>query len=187
MSALKSSGLGKKFVLQTDVGRHPLPQPMRRTSKHRIDHNHGLWGFFDQDRSALMTPEALSKHGRAWTVAELRKKDFDDLWRLYWTCIREVNRINTYEMERSRLKIHFGEHEARLRLEEAQKTQKAIKHALTERWYQFESARELAMGDPEINLYANHENGEPAYLPSQGDVFESIEDASARKEAVRTS
>lgn len=47
------------------------------------------------------------------------------------------------------------------------KTQKAIKHTLTERWYQFENAREVAMRDPEINLYANTAEGESAYMQAE--------------------
>lgn len=125
---MKSSGLSKKFKLHSDIENYPLPRPVSKITEHQTNPNHGLWGFFDQDRSALMTPEALSKHGRAWTVAELRKKDFDDLWRLYWTCIREVNRINTYELERMRLKIHFGEHEANGRMEEVKNFQMIVCH-----------------------------------------------------------
>ena len=44
------------------------------------------------------------------------------------------------------------------------KTQKAIKRALTERWYAWENARVAAMEDPEIDLYAG-QAGEKAYFP----------------------
>jgi large subunit ribosomal protein L47 len=49
------------------------------------------------------------------------------------------------------------------------KTQKAIKVCLTERWYSWEEARVAAMEDEEINLYADTEKGQPAYLPKQFD------------------
>lgn len=37
---------------------------------------------------------------------------------------------------------------------------KAIKHTLTERWYAFENARNAAMEDPSVNLYADLHSGQ---------------------------
>lgn len=50
---------------------------------------------------------------------------------------------------------------------------KAIKHALTERWYAWDNARNAAMEDDEINMYADLDNGEVAYVPRQdnGEVW----------------
>lgn len=42
---------------------------------------------------------------------------------------------------------------------------KGIKHVLTERWYAWDNARDVAMEDPEVNLSADTMNGEPAYTP----------------------
>lgn len=42
---------------------------------------------------------------------------------------------------------------------------KAIKGVLTTRWYAWESARVAAMEDEEVDLYADPEKGQPAYLP----------------------
>lgn len=47
-------------------------------------------------------------------------------------------------------------------------TQKAIKHALTERYYAFEEARRVAVTDHEVNLDA--EPGSQAYTPLYSDV-----------------
>jgi len=41
---------------------------------------------------------------------------------------------------------------------------KAIRHVLTERWYAWENARVAAMEDEEVDLYADSEQGESAYL-----------------------
>lgn len=52
------------------------------------------------------------------------------------------------------------------------RTQQAIKHALTERWYAWEDARKVAVEDPvhrdEINL--NTSDDRPAYIPKTYDV-----------------
>lgn len=50
-------------------------------------------------------------------------------------------------------------------------TMKAIKHTLTERWYAWDNARVEAMNDDEINMYADLDNGEPAFLP-RNDEYE---------------
>ena len=44
------------------------------------------------------------------------------------------------------------------------KTQKAIKYALTERWYAWEDAWKLAQEDPEVDLEARHLH-RPIYKP----------------------
>jgi len=42
---------------------------------------------------------------------------------------------------------------------------KNIKFVLTRRWYAWEDARDAAMDDEEVNLYADPDKGQPAYLP----------------------
>lgn len=42
---------------------------------------------------------------------------------------------------------------------------KAIKTVLTTRWYAWEDARVAAMEDEEVNLYADPDKGQPAYMP----------------------
>lgn len=54
---------------------------------------------------------------------------------------------------------------------QVRKTQAAIKHTLTERFYAWEDARKLAQQDPEINL-----SGGPVYTPA-GSHLESEEAA----------
>lgn len=49
-------------------------------------------------------------------------------------------------------------------MEQIKYTMKAIKHTLTERWYTWENARMEAMQDDEINMYADLDKGEAAYL-----------------------
>ena len=51
-------------------------------------------------------------------MPELRNKDWEDLHRLWWVCVKERNRIATYEAERKRLRAGYGEFEADGRLGE---------------------------------------------------------------------
>jgi large subunit ribosomal protein L47 len=50
---------------------------------------------------------------------------------------------------------------------QVKKTMRAIKHVLTERFYTWEDARELAKQDPEIDLSGKG----PTYIPLAGDDF----------------
>ncbi|KAA8901700.1 mitochondrial 39-S ribosomal protein L47 (MRP-L47)-domain-containing protein [Sphaerosporella brunnea] len=131
--------------------KYPLPVPAPVTSKIVTDPDHGLWGFF-RDKQPLPTPEEDHAHGRHWTVAELRNKSWEDLHRLWWTCVKERNIIATQMAERKRLNPGYGEHEAQEREKVVLRTQRSIKHVLTERYYAWEEAKKLAEKDPEINL-----------------------------------
>jgi len=51
-------------------------------------------------------------------------------------------------------------------------TQKAIKHALTERWYAWEDARKLAAADPEIEYT---DDGAVLYTPTIEEVDQSFQ------------
>lgn len=123
MSAIRRSGLNKKVKLSVNPENVPKPvlDPARR-SKVQVDEDHGLWGFFSQDRSALQTPTELHAHGRGWTTQELRSKSWDDLHRLWWLCVKELNRVETYEAERIRLEAGYGEYEAGERRKEVRLT-----------------------------------------------------------------
>lgn len=157
VSALHRTGIGKKQRLSVKLDDLPKPvlDPAKR-SKVEVDEDHGLWDFFRRDRSLIPTPEDLNAHGRGWTVPELRLKEWDDLHRLWWACVKEKNRVVTGEIERKRLGGKdgmYGDYEAGKRLEEVRQTMNAIKHTLTERWYTWENARVAAMEDGEVDLY----------------------------------
>jgi len=141
-----------------------LPRPVLDASVRsdvEVDPEHGLWDFFNPERVSVAPLEFTNAHGRAWTVSELRNKDWEDLHRLWWVCIKERNRISTEEYERQRIRAGYGEYEASNRDKEVRRTMRCIKHVLTERWYAWEDARKLAETDPEVNLYPAE--GQEAY------------------------
>jgi large subunit ribosomal protein L47 len=119
VSALYRRGLDKWQLKQMSAAREPLPKPVldpaRRTSV-ETDPDHGLWEFFPPSRSTMATPAEMSAHGRQWTVQELRAKDWDDLHRLWWVCIKERNRLNTYALERRRVGNMYGDYESNNRI-----------------------------------------------------------------------
>ncbi|KAL8996646.1 MAG: hypothetical protein Q9188_006523 [Gyalolechia gomerana] len=166
VSALRRTGLKNKV----EMSKYPLPQPVTdptKRSKVAVDDNHGLWGFFRGEKQALSTPEETNAFGRPWVVEELRHKSWEDLHSLWWVCCKERNILATQEYERARLKAGYGDAENLERARAVRQTQKAIKHALTERYYAFEEARRVAVTDPEVDLEAAP--GTQAYRPSYSD------------------
>ncbi|KAI9368262.1 MRP-L47-domain-containing protein [Aspergillus egyptiacus] len=134
---------GPKFRL--GALKYPLPKPVshEKLEKREPTPDHGLWGFFPKDRTALSTPEYDGAHGRSWSIQELREKSWEDLHCLWWVCLKERNRIATSNQERKRLKAGYGQWEAQQRARAIRVTQQGIKHVLRERWYAWEDARRL--------------------------------------------
>ncbi|KAK7704937.1 54S ribosomal protein L4 mitochondrial [Diaporthe eres] len=165
-------GTGTREVLSVD--NEPLPRPVARDEFPEIetDADHGLWDFFYSKDKPLNTPAEDAAHGRSWKVEELRRKSWEDLHSLWWVCVKERNRIATGNWERSKGKYGYGDNESKGREMEVRKTQAAIKHALTERFYAWEDARKLAQQDPEVDLSGVG----PAYTP-EGSHLESEEAA----------
>lgn len=165
VSALRSTGPRKRQTLSVKLEDLPKPVAADQRSEIQVDPEHGLWQFFNRDKLPFATPEYDNAHGRAWTVNELRSKDWEDLHRLWWVCLKERNRLSTERRERNRVKAGYGDLESEERLKEVKLTQRAIKHVLTERWYAWEDARKIAASDPEVNLAPS--GSEPAYNPRE--------------------
>lgn len=170
VSAIRRTGLRPRQTIS--VSKEDLPKPVLDRKKRtpvEVDKDHGLWQFFNKERRAIATPEEDNSHGRAWSVEELRNKNWPDLHALWWVCVKERNRLATEGYERNRLKAGYGDYEADERDKAVKLTMRAIKHTLTERWYNWEDARGLAVEDPEVDM-----SGEgPAYNPR---AFEDVPD-----------
>ncbi|KAL3428396.1 hypothetical protein PVAG01_01905 [Phlyctema vagabunda] len=151
------------------VSKHPLPMPVldpKKRSKIIVDDNHGLWDFFHSRDKPMNTPEEDYAHGRPWTVEELRGKSWEDLHSLWFVCCKERNCIATEAGERKRLEAGYGEHESARRDIAVKVTMRAIKQVLTERFYSWKDAEEVAKNDPEINLSGDG----PIYTPENFEV-----------------
>lgn len=109
-SALRRTGTRWRLSMSDE----PLPRPVPRSDLPAIetDPDHGLWDFFPNRTTVANPPEEDAKHGRSWSVEELRHKSWDDLHRLWWVCVKERNRIATGNWERNKSGLGFGEAEA---------------------------------------------------------------------------
>lgn len=110
---------------RNSVAHLPLPKPVldpARRTQVETDPDHGLWEFFPPNKSLMATPAELKAHGRSWKVQELRAKDWDDLHRLWWVCIKERNRLYTYANERKRLGGMYGDYESEGRMKQVSVT-----------------------------------------------------------------
>lgn len=105
-----------------------------------------------------------SRHGRAWTVYELRDRDWETLQQLWWVCVKERNRLATAKLEHKRVEAGYGEMEMDKRDKTVQETMKAILDTLAERNNAYQEAYKLARNDPTIDLNrAEHQFQEPTY------------------------
>ena len=62
VSALRRTGLRRPI----SMSKEPLPEPVldpEKRSKVQVNPNHGLWGFFNKERTSLTKPEDEAKHG----------------------------------------------------------------------------------------------------------------------------
>ncbi|KAF1976351.1 MRP-L47-domain-containing protein [Bimuria novae-zelandiae CBS 107.79] len=128
-----------------------LPTPVEPTSQITGDQDHGLYDFF-RDKKLLLTPVEEGRHGRAWTVNELRNRDWETLQQLWWVCVKERNRLATAQYEHQRQKAGYGQTEMQNRDETVQETMKAILDILAERNKAYREAYKLAQHDPTIDL-----------------------------------
>lgn len=62
VSALRRTGLRHPV----SMAKYPLPQPVldpEKRSKPTVSETHGLWGFFNEKRTTLSTPDEDDRHG----------------------------------------------------------------------------------------------------------------------------
>lgn len=165
--------------MEKDYENQKLPTPVALEQTLTGTPDHGLWDFF-KDQELLQTPVKETQHGRAWTVGELRNRDWETLHQLWWICAKERNRLATEKLERKRLQAGYGDKENKDRDETVQKTMKAILDTLAERHEAYQEALQLAQNDPNIDL--TREDG-PQYTQPVYDPLEVYEEPASEQPA----
>lgn len=102
--------------------------------------DHPLWQFF-ADKKFMRTADELDTSSRAWSIPELRRKSFDDLHSLWYTCLKERNIL---ARENHLLKNAVEGHQDQYSevSEKIRTTMWRIRHVLSERDWAFRIAKE---------------------------------------------
>ncbi|SCU90458.1 LAME_0E08658g1_1 [Lachancea meyersii CBS 8951] len=100
--------------------------------------DHPLWQFF-AEKKYMRKFDELDNDSRAWSIAELRRKSFDDLHSLWYTCLRERNIL---ARENHLLKNDMGSNQDSYEAvaEKIRTTMWRIRHVLSERDWAFKRA-----------------------------------------------
>jgi hypothetical protein len=61
MSAIRSTGIPPWIKLSVSAA--DLKTPRKIQPAYEIDENHGLWGFFNQSRTILTSPDKMHEYG----------------------------------------------------------------------------------------------------------------------------
>ncbi|AET37411.1 mitochondrial 54S ribosomal protein uL29m Ecym_1161 [Eremothecium cymbalariae DBVPG len=102
--------------------------------------DHPLWQFFSAQKF-MRKPEELDQKSRSWTIPELRRKSFEDLHSLWYTCLKErnilarENHLLLHSMKSSR--EVYKDVDERIRT-----TMWRIRHVLSERDWAFRLAQQ---------------------------------------------
>lgn len=118
----------------------------------------GLEEFFEGGQALPpFNPADKKIYGRAWSPDELRKKSFEDLHKLWFVLLKEMNLLATQKSEATRvMQRWFGHH----RVHKCRLSMARIKTVLTER----QKIHEMA-----VELVQRMESNEP--LPTAGDLL----------------
>lgn len=153
-----------------------LREPIVPTHKNfDVSPDHPLWAFFpkgNETEYSLREPGDEIKDCRAWTMAELRRKSFDDLHKIWYLTLKERNMLGreTFYVHHISYGVKFTEVDQMLKL-----TQKRIKQVLLERQTAMERAQTMT---EEISEYLKE--FEEAYVNATEDLISSFNDKLVR-------
>ncbi|KAK9459207.1 mitochondrial 54S ribosomal protein uL29m [Lipomyces oligophaga] len=109
--------------------------------------DHPLYQFFRNRDVALADPDLVTNSGRAWSVAELRRKSYEDLHSLWYICLKEMNILGTEANAIQRLygqnDFLTGEDFYQTQRQSVQATMAGIRTVLLERYHAWENAQEI--------------------------------------------
>lgn len=149
--------------------------PIAPTVKNfEVNDDHPLWQFF-HDKKYLRSYEDLDNAGRPWTVPELRRKSFDDLHSLWYTCLKERN-ILAREIQVLQAEIDQPDQQFMAASDRVRETMWRIRHVLSERAHAQQNAREVFEQSEEELL----DDFKKYYLDASKDEDADVQDALKR-------
>lgn len=178
---LHSSGrvLGRYRPLKfQDLKAVNLRQPIAPTHKNfDVSPDHPLWAFFSGGNEAeysYRTSDEIDRDSRAWNMAELRRKSFDDLHKLWYIILKERN-IVAREIRLVMAIDQMNPSAYRELDDKLSLSQKRIKQVLLERQVAFERGQTLTQ---EMNDYLD--NFEQEYINADPNEIVEINDKLVR-------
>lgn len=115
----------------------PIPPA---ASNLKVADDHPLWQFF-ADKKFLRKFDELDTTSRPWSIPELRRKSFDDLHSLWYTCLKERN-VLARENHLLRTDIESNQDAYEQVSERVRTTMWRIRHVLSERDWAFNITKE---------------------------------------------
>ena len=113
-----------------------------------VPDDHPLWQFFS-DKKFMRRPEDLDTTSRAWSIPELRRKSFEDLHSLWYTCLKERNILaRENHLLKNAAKNNRNDYEDIS--EKIRTTMWRIRHVLSETHWAFKRARETFAQNKEL-------------------------------------
>lgn len=135
--------------------------------------DHPLWQFFS-DKKFLRSPDEMDTLSRPWTIAELRRKSFDDLHSLWYSCLKERN-----VLARENHLVKFGFESQTETYEEVSEkirtTMWRIRHVLSERDWAFRLANEEFASKKQEFIGTFEKEFLAAPANEDGELFESLQ------------
>ncbi|KAH3674543.1 hypothetical protein WICMUC_003220 [Wickerhamomyces mucosus] len=105
----------------------------------KVSDDHPLWQFFN-DKKYLRKYNEIDTVGRPWNIPELRRKSFNDLHSLWYSCLKERN-ILARETHLLTAEIDQPDRNFLEASDKIRETMWKIRHVLSERYHQQENAR----------------------------------------------
>ncbi|QNP97215.1 54S ribosomal protein L4, mitochondrial [Yarrowia lipolytica] len=147
---LPGSVTGNEFVKKLEL-KAPIAPALDNIE---VPDSHPLWQFFCKDKKIVRDQRSFDSSTRPWSVAELRRKSFEDLHALWYVCLKERNIL--LKEERVTTRMHFENQNGGYRSEHDRvgETMVNIRHVLAERYRAFEEVQQVL---PEVRAQANAE------------------------------
>lgn len=164
----------QKFVRVKSQGLS-IRAPIAPTARNlEVSDDHPLWQFF-HDKKYLREYTELDSVGRPWTIPELRRKSFEDLHSLWYSCLKERN-VLAREIQALHAETQQPDQQFSSASDKVRETMWRIRHVLSERHH----AQEIAKESLDSNKESLLKEFETFYLEGTKDEEGELQEALAR-------